>query len=97
VDVTRWEQFGLDDELPFKAMWYSVPPNSSSPPDRHPEIELSLVINGTASVEVGGDIVRVSSGDAFVVMTDEEHTVHNDSQDGALLIYSAYWMPVDVD
>jgi hypothetical protein len=30
-------------------------------------------------------------------MTDEEHTVHNDSQDGALLIYSAYWMPVDVD
>ena len=46
VDVTRWEQFGLDSELPFKAMWYSVPPNSSSPPDQHPEVELSLVITG---------------------------------------------------
>ena len=95
VDVTRWEQFGLDSELPFKAMWYSVPPNSSSPPDQHPEVELSLVITGTANVEVGGEITQVTSGDAFVVMTDEEHTVHNNSHDGTLLIYSSYWMPVE--
>ena len=58
VDVVRWEQFGLGDTMPFQAMWYTVPPASSSPQDRHPERELSVVISGTAHVEAGGTITE---------------------------------------
>ncbi len=62
VDVRRWEQFGLDSTLPFQAMWYTVPPGCSPAPDRHPEVELSLVLSGTASVEIGGEVTDVPAG-----------------------------------
>jgi quercetin dioxygenase-like cupin family protein len=94
LDVARWEQFGLDGVLPFGAMWYSVPAGQSSPQDRHPEAELSLVVSGTAWVETGGRLLPVAAGSAFLLDPDEPHTVHNRGEE-PLLVFSAYWLPAD--
>jgi mannose-6-phosphate isomerase-like protein (cupin superfamily) len=95
VEVARWEQYGLGGALPFGAMWYMVPAGSSSPPDRHPELELSLVISGSAAVEAGGRVVAVEEGSAFLLDSEETHVVHNRCADRPLLVFSAYWMPAN--
>lgn len=93
VDVARWEQFGLEDTLPFRAMWYTVPPDSSSPQDCHPEYELSIVISGTASVEASGQITDVEQGSCFLLDSREAHIIHNRSADTPLCVFTTYWMP----
>ena len=95
VDVVRWEQFGLGSTLPFQAMWYSVPPESSSPTDCHPEVELSVVLAGTASVEAGGCVTDVPQGDCFLLDSAEPHVIHNRSADLPLRIFTTFWMPRD--
>ncbi len=90
VDVARWEQYGLGDAMPFQAMWYSVPPGESSPRDQHPEVELSVVVSGTAYVEAGGDVTEVATGSAFLLDSGEAHVVRNLS-DQPLTVFSAYW------
>lgn len=92
VEVSRWEQYGLDG-LPFGAMWYSVPPASHSRPDRHPEVELSLVLSGAATVHVDGEVREVAAGAAFLLSADTEHVVHNRSVTEPLVVFSAYWLP----
>ncbi|MGI5131227.1 cupin domain-containing protein [Pseudonocardia sp. CA-107938] len=92
MEFVRWEQFGLDDALPFGAMWYTVAPQTTSPRDVHVEAELSIVLSGRASVEVGGTVTDVEQGDAFLLDGDEPHIVHNRS-DVPLVIFSAYWDP----
>ena len=93
VDVARWEQYELDDTLPFQAMWYTVAPQSSPPPDCHPELELSLVISGVACVEASGAITEVAAGSSFLLDSGEQHVIHNRSSDEPLVVFSAYWMP----
>ena len=93
VDVARWEQYPEADGFPFKAMWYCIPPNEKGPQDQHPEIELSLVMRGTATVETGGRRSTVEQGDSFLLGSQEAHTVSNLSADEPLLVFSAYWMP----
>lgn len=93
VDVARWEQYGLDDVLPFQAMWYTVPPDSSSPRDQHPEVELSVVVSGTASVETGGAVTDVAPGSAFLLDSEEAHVIHNRSAHTPLMVFTTYWMP----
>jgi mannose-6-phosphate isomerase-like protein (cupin superfamily) len=93
LELVRWEQFGVDESLPFGAMWYTVAPMSSSPADEHFEGELSIVLNGHAHVEAGGRITEVSQGNAFLLDGDEPHIIHNRSADTPLLIFSAYWDP----
>jgi mannose-6-phosphate isomerase-like protein (cupin superfamily) len=93
IAVARWEQYSLGDCMPFDTMWYTVPPGSSSPADCHPELELSVVVTGSADVEVGGRIRRVDQGSAFLLESDESHVVHNRSLDLPLLVFSTYWMP----
>jgi mannose-6-phosphate isomerase-like protein (cupin superfamily) len=93
VAVARWEQYSLQDTLPFEAMWYSIPPGESSPMDCHPEVELSIVINGTASVEAGGKITDAAAGSGFLLDSEESHVIHNRS-DQELLIFTTYWMPL---
>lgn len=92
VDVARWEQFALGGTLPFQAMWYTVPPHSCSPQDCHPELELSVVISGTASVETGGEITDVAQGSCFLLDSREAHVIHNRT-DVPLSIFTMYWMP----
>jgi mannose-6-phosphate isomerase-like protein (cupin superfamily) len=94
VDVARWEQYGLDGTLPFQAMWYSLPPDSSSPQDRHPEVELSVVVGGTASVEAGGEVTDVAQGSCFLLDSEEAHVIHNRSADEPLRVFTTYWMPL---
>lgn len=96
VDVARWEQYGLGSTMPFGAMWYSVMAGQSSPRDCHPEYELSIVLNGTASVETGGVITDVPAGSAFLLDSEEAHVIHN-RQDTPVTIFSAYWMPAETD
>jgi mannose-6-phosphate isomerase-like protein (cupin superfamily) len=93
LDLVRWEQYGVDRQLPFGAMWYTVPANSSSPVDKHFETELSVVLNGDAFVEAAGAITEVPQGDAFLLDGDEPHIIHNRS-DQPLLVFSAYWAPL---
>lgn len=95
VDVARWEQFGLEGTLPFQAMWYTVPPSSCSPRDQHPELELSVVVGGTAHVEVGGALTEVARGSCFLLDSDEAHVIHNRSADEPLQVFTTYWMPLD--
>jgi mannose-6-phosphate isomerase-like protein (cupin superfamily) len=94
VDVARWEQYGLGSTMPFDAMWYSVEAGQSSPRDCHPELELSVVLSGTASVETGGVITDMPTGSAFLFDSEEAHVIHN-RQDIPVMIFSAYWMPVE--
>jgi uncharacterized cupin superfamily protein len=93
IGVTRWEQYELGGTMPFQAMWYTVPPGSHSPRDQHPEMELSLVVAGTAHVEVAGVITEVGHGAAFLFDSEEAHIVHNRSEDTPLTIFSSYWHP----
>ncbi len=93
VDVARWEQYRLGDTLPFQAMWYTVPPDACSPRDCHPELELSVVVSGRASVEASGEITDVDQGSAFLLGSEEAHVIHNRSAERPLLIFTTYWMP----
>lgn len=93
VEVARWEQYALGDAMPFQAMWYTVAPGSASQRDCHPEIEMSVVVSGSAAVETGGTITEVEHGSAFLLASEEAHVVHNRSADTPLLVFSAYWMP----
>jgi len=95
VDVARWEQYSLGDTLPFQAMWYTVPPSSSSPRDCHPEVELSVVVSGTASVEASGEITDVAAGSAFLLGSEEAHVIHNRSAEQPLKVFTTYWMPLE--
>lgn len=94
VDVVRWEQFPAVDGFPFKVMWYCVPPSSNSPLDCHSEVELSIVLRGTATVQTDGSRKTVEQGNGFLLDSSQAHTVFNTSPDEPLLILSAYWMPL---
>jgi len=91
--VVRWEQYGLGADMPFQAMWYSVPPGSETPPDQHPELELSIVVAGTAHVLTDDSVQEVRHGNAFLLDSKEAHVVQNRSEDEVLTIFSAYWYP----
>jgi mannose-6-phosphate isomerase-like protein (cupin superfamily) len=92
--VARWEQYGLQATMPFGAMWYTVPAGRSSLLDRHPELELSIVIEGTAFVESNGTTTEVPRGSAVLFDSEEPHVIHNRDQDAPLTIFSAYWLPL---
>jgi len=91
--MARWVQYGLGDRMPFQAMWYVVPPGSSTPLDCHPELELSIVVSGSGVVGCGDDSAEVGPGIAFLLESEEDHTVRNNSPDQPLIVFSAYWMP----
>ncbi|WP_412538118.1 cupin domain-containing protein [Longispora sp. K20-0274] len=97
VDVARWEQYGLDGTMPFQAMWYTIPPGGSGPRDGHPELELSIVVSGVATVETGGQVTDVPVGAAFLLDSEEPHVIRNRSADVPLVVFSAYWMPLTTE
>lgn len=93
ITVARWEQYQIGEGvMPFGAMWYTVPAGSSSARDCHPELELSIVVTGTAHVEIGGQITEVPSGNAFLLNSEEAHVIHNRGAE-PVTIFSGYWMP----
>lgn len=72
-------------------------PGSESPVDQHPELELSVVVAGTAYVVVGGREHVVPQGNAFLLSSTEAHVVQNRSADTELTVFSAYWMPITAE
>jgi quercetin dioxygenase-like cupin family protein len=72
-----------------------VPPASSIAPGCHPELELSIVVAGTAHVEVGGAVIEIAAGNAFLLESEEAHIVHNRTADQPMVIFSGYWMPLN--
>ena len=72
-----------------------VPAGQSSLLDCHPEQELSIVVAGTAFVEVNSTTTEVPQGSAILFDSEEAHIIHNRDQNAPLTIFSAYWMPLD--
>jgi quercetin dioxygenase-like cupin family protein len=94
LEVARWEQYGLQATMPFGAMWYTVPAGGSSPRDCHPELELSIVIEGTAFVENDASTLELPRGAAILFDSEEPHVITNRDQSAPLTIFSAYWLPL---
>jgi len=94
IEVARWEQYGLQGSMPFGAMWYSVPAGQSSLRDCHPELELSIVVAGTAFVECNGTVTELPQGSAILFDSEEAHIIHNRDEQAPVTIFSAYWMPL---
>ena len=95
VEVFPWDKFSLGLQLPFGAQWYTLPPGSISPQDCHPEVELSIVVTGTASVEASGEITDVAAGGAFLLDPEEAHIIHNRAADQPLMVFTTFWLPLD--
>jgi mannose-6-phosphate isomerase-like protein (cupin superfamily) len=55
-------------------------------------VELSVVVDGTASVEVSGRITDVRQGDCFLLDSAEPHVIHNRSADAPLRVFTTFWM-----
>jgi mannose-6-phosphate isomerase-like protein (cupin superfamily) len=62
--------------------------------DCHPELELSIVVAGTAHVVAGDAVHEIRRGNAFLLGSTEAHVVQNRSADEELTVFSAYWMPL---
>ena len=95
VDVYPWDKLPVGHHLPFGCLWYTLPPESTSKQDCHPEVELSIVVSGTASVEASGEITDVAAGGIFLLDPEEAHIIHNRSSDQPLMVFTTYWMPLD--
>ncbi len=95
VNVFPWDKFSLGQQLPFGAQWYTLPPGSTSPQDCHPEVELSVVVTGIASVEASGEITDVAAGGIFLLGSEEAHVIHNRAADQPLMVFTTFWMPLD--
>lgn len=95
VDVFPWDKFSLGHRLPFGAQWYTLPPDSTSKQDCHPEVELSIVVHGTASVEASGQITDVTAGEVFLLDSEEAHVIHNRSGNAPLMVFTTFWMPAE--
>ena len=95
IRIGRWSQYPGSDRLPFKAMWCEIAPGSSSSPDRHPEVELAVVVNGDATFAVEGVDVPAPLGTAVLFSSEEGHVIHNNSAELPLVILSVYWLPED--
>jgi len=95
VDVFPLDNYPVGHQLPFGSLWYTLPPNSTSKQDCHPEVEMSIVVSGTASVEASGEVTDVAAGGIFLLDPEEAHIIHNRSGDRPLMVFTTYWMPLD--
>ena len=85
VEVARWEQYGLDDILPFGSIRYVAPPNAGHPVHCHPEAKLSIVVSRRGVVRAGNDSATVQPGTAFLLASEEGQTARNDAADQPLV------------
>lgn len=93
IQVGRWTQYPDLGQLPFGAMWCRVEPGASSEPDRHPEVEMAIVVGGTARYVSEGTTVEAEQGSVILLDPQERHVIHNDSAQAPVTILSLYWMP----
>ncbi|MEV0622097.1 cupin domain-containing protein [Nonomuraea sp. NPDC050404] len=93
IQIGRWSQYDGLPGLPFGAMWCVIPPASASAEDRHPEVELAVVMSGSADLTVAGRRDTGGPGTAFLFEPEEPHVIVNPSTDEPLMVLSIYWMP----
>lgn len=96
IEIGRWAQYPGAQDLPFGAMWCVIPPGGHSHEDCHPEVELAVVVSGTARFELPADPESSADaplGTAVLLDPNERHVYHNASQDAPLVLLSLYWMP----
>ncbi|HEY9475557.1 MAG TPA: cupin domain-containing protein [Mycobacteriales bacterium] len=92
----RWAQYaesGDLPELPFDAMWVVVPPGGRTNEDCHPELELSVVVEGSATFESPNGRTDASAGTTVLMDSAERHVIYNKSTESRVVILSVYWMP----
>ena len=78
VRVGRWAQYPANKLLPFDAMWCRVPAGGRTERDCHPEIELAVVVNGSAAFE------SPAAADAATGATADDDGTGADSGTGAM-------------
>lgn len=92
----RWTQYSELGNVPFGAMWCVVPPGGRTNMDCHPERELVVVVQGTASVHADGEEMA-RAGSAVLLDGGEEHVLVNPSEQEPLVCLSIYWLPDGAD
>jgi hypothetical protein len=97
IQIGRWTQYAIHEQLPFNAMWCVIPPGGSSRRDCHDEVELAVVVDGAADFETPDDApagrTEASQGTALLLSSNEAHVVHNRSATEPLVLLSVYWLP----
>lgn len=96
------EEFGLacqrlipwtdaPEDPPLGAMACFLRPGGSSLPDCHNQDEFMLILDGTGTLDLGGESTSFEKGDMLVLPRNQEHVVHNGSSDANLVWVSLYW------
>jgi hypothetical protein len=95
IRIGRWSQYPTSTTLPFDAMWCVFEPGSRSHEDCHPEVELAVVVTGSARFESpdGAPAVEAPTGTAVLLRSEERHVVVNSSPTDQLVLLSVYWLP----
>ncbi|GCB44885.1 cupin domain-containing protein [Streptomyces sp. NL15-2K] len=98
IQIGRWTQYAINEQLPFNAMWCVIPPGGSSLRDCHDEVELAVVVDGAADFETPDDApatgrTEAAQGTAMLLSSNEAHVVHNRSATEPLVLLSVYWLP----
>jgi mannose-6-phosphate isomerase-like protein (cupin superfamily) len=91
IRIGRWSQYAELGDLPFDAMWCEVPARGHSATDRHPEIELAVVVSGDATFTVDDREVAAPRGTAMLLHPNESHVIQ--AHDEPVRILSLYWLP----
>ncbi|MFK8849708.1 cupin domain-containing protein [Streptomyces sp. Ac-502] len=91
IGIGRWEEHPKKQPLPFDAMWCRIPAHSESAPDEHPEVELAVVVGGTAVFTVDGTEVTAGPGTAVLLSPGERHVIKAAGE--PVRILSVYWLP----
>jgi len=93
IYIGRWErQYPGLAGMPFGAMWFEVPAGGESALDCHPEFELAVVVDGTATFSVNGHDSPAPAGTAILLRPGEKHVVKAAAGRPARIL-SLYWMP----
>ncbi|WP_225447200.1 cupin domain-containing protein [Streptacidiphilus sp. PB12-B1b] len=93
IQIGRWERYAGTGGLPFNAMWCQVPADSHSVVDSHPEVELAVVVGGSATFTVDGRDTAAPAGTAVLLRPGERHVITAGSE--PVRILSIYWLPED--
>jgi mannose-6-phosphate isomerase-like protein (cupin superfamily) len=75
---------------PFKASFFNIKANSSSPMDSHEVKEIWLVISGSGILECGDQLTEIKEKDVIFFDSFEKHTVNNTSNIELKMI-SLWW------
>lgn len=68
-----------------------IPPGGRVPVEgfgAHDEDEYSIILQGTMKTKSGGEMYRVSAGEATFIPRGEEHYAYNDGVEDCIIIYA---------